>query len=149
MKPNAGVDTALHVLKGAVQKVLGATLTTSVYAEENRGRLTVEHGEKPTDQQIAEIERLANQKIKEDVPVEMFAMGRREAEERYGRIIYDRFRVPEHVTELNLVEIKGWNINCCLGPHLAGTGGLGKIRILKYRARPARKELEISFSVGE
>ena len=38
MRPNPRVDTALHVLKGAVQKVLGTPLTTAVFAEGDKGR---------------------------------------------------------------------------------------------------------------
>jgi len=149
MKPNPKVDSALHVLKGAVQKVLNATLTTSVYAEENKGRLTVEYDGKPTEKQIREIEMLANKKIDENVPIEMFEMDRKEAEETYGNIIYDKFPVPAHVQKLTITRIGDWNINCCLGPHVKTTGGIGQIKILKHRARPNKKELEISFEVGE
>ncbi len=147
MKPNPRVDSALHVLKGAVQKVLGAELTTSVFAEGNKGRLTVEYEEKPTQEQIEEIERLANQKIAENLPIEMFEMDREEAENKFGKIIYDKFPVPSHVRRLTITRIQNWNINCCLGPHLKTTGEIGKIKILKWRARQSRKELEISFVV--
>ncbi len=147
MKPNPIVDSALHVLKGAVQAVLSATVTTSVYAEDNKGRLTVEFSEKPTEQQMEEIEKLANNKVQENAAIEMFEIGRKEAEAKYGNIIYDRFQVPSHIQTLSLTMIKGWNINCCLGPHVKTTGEIGKIKILKYRARPSRNELEISFEV--
>lgn len=147
MKPNPKADSALHVLKGAVQKVLNATLTTSVYAEENKGRLTVEYEENPTEQQMQEIEKLANDKIQENVPVEMFEVNRKEAEDKYGDIIYDKFPVPAHVQRLSITQIQDWNINCCLGPHVKTTGEIGKIKILKHRARPNRKELEISFEL--
>jgi alanyl-tRNA synthetase len=145
--PNPKVDSALHVLKGAVQKVLNATLTTSVYAEGNKGRLSVEYEGKPTEQQIQEIEDLANKKIQENVPIEMFEMDRKEAESKYGNIIYDKFPVPAHVQKLTITQIQDWNINCCLGPHVATTGEIGKIKILKCRSRPNRKELEISFEL--
>jgi len=148
MKPNPEVDSALHVLKGAVQKILNATLTTSVYAEENKGRLTVEYNGKPTEQQMQEIETLVNEKIRENVPIETFEMDRKEAEDKYGTIIYDKFPVPVHIQTLTLTRIKGWNINCCLGPHVKTTGEIGRITILKHRTRQKKKELEISFEVG-
>ena len=147
MKPNPKVDSALHVLKGAVQHVLGAWLTTSVFAEGNKGKLTVEYDKKPTEDEMKEIERLANQKIEENVPIEMFEMDREEAERKFGKIIYDKFPVPSHVKRLTITQIKNWNINCCLGPHLKTTGEIGRIRITKWRARQKRKELEISFVV--
>lgn len=147
MKPNPKVDSALHVLKGAVQKVLNTPLTTSVYAEENKGRLTVEYAEKPAEMQMQEIEKLANEKIKENASIEMFQIDRKEAENKYGNIIYDKFPVPSHIQNLTLTEIKDWNINCCLGPHVKTSAEIGAIKILKYRARQNRNELEISFEV--
>ena len=149
MKSSPKVDSALHVVKGAVQKMLNATLTTSVYAEENKGRLTVEYGGKPTKEQMEKIENLANEKVQENVPIEMFEIERKKAEEQFGTIIYDKFPVPAHVKTLTLTRIEDWNINCCLGPHVATTGEIGKITIRKYRARQSRKELEISFEVEE
>ncbi len=145
---NPKVDSALHVLKGAVERVLGTPLTTSVYAEGNNGRLTVEFGESPTEEQIAEIENLANQKIAENVPIETFEMDRAEAEEKFGKAMYDKYPVPEHIKKLSILRIKDWNLNCCIGPHLNTTGEIGSIKIIKVRPRLARKELEISFEVG-
>src|SRR2546426_1433368 len=40
--------SALHVLKGAVQRVLGTEWTASVFVSGERGRLTVQAGRKPT-----------------------------------------------------------------------------------------------------
>lgn len=147
MKPNPDIDSALHVLKGAVQRITGATLTTSVYSDGNRGRLTVEYSGKPSPEDMIEVERLANEKISENVEIEMFEMDRDEAEGKFGRIIYDKFPVPDHVRTLTLTRIADWNINCCMGPHHVRTGGIGKITILKHRAGPGRGELEISFEV--
>jgi alanyl-tRNA synthetase len=146
-KPNPKVDSALHVLKGAVEKVLSASLTTSVYAEENKGRLTVEYEQKPTEEEMQEIEKLANDKINENVPIEMFEIQRTEAEEKYGNAMYDKFPVPDHVKKLTLTRIADWNLNCCLGPHVENTGEIGALKIRKYRARPGKKSLEISFEL--
>jgi len=148
MKLNPIIDSALHVLKGAVQKVLDTPLTTSVYAEGNKGRLTVEYEGDPSEEQIRDIEALANQKISENAPIEMIEMDRGEAEQRFGNAMYDKFPVPAHVRRLTIARIDGWNVNCCLGPHVKTTGEIGALKITHHRARPARKELEISFEVG-
>ncbi|HLD42159.1 MAG TPA: hypothetical protein VJB06_03915 [archaeon] len=97
MEQNPKVDSALHVLKGAVQKVLDTPLTTSVYAEGNNGRLTVEYEAKPTEEHMKKIESLANGKIKENVAIKMFDMDRKETEQKYGKIIYDKFPIPEKI----------------------------------------------------
>jgi len=57
--------TAVHVLKGAVQQVLGAKWTVSVYVSGTHGRLTVQFDRKPTDEEVARIERAANDKVSE------------------------------------------------------------------------------------
>ncbi len=62
--------------------------------------------------------------------------------------MYDKFPVPASVTTLTLVRIPDWNLNCCLGPHVERTGELGKITLTKWRARGAKRALEISFTVG-
>lgn len=147
MQPNPQVDSALHVLKGSVQKILGATLTTSVHAQENRGRLCVEFGTKPSQEEIADIENLANSKISQNVPIETFEMERKAAEEKFGNVIYDKFLVPAHITKLKIVRIQDWNINCCIGKHVERTGQIGTIKITDWRSRPNRKELEISFEM--
>ena len=149
MKPNPKIDSALHVLKGAVQKVLDTPLTTSVYAEGNKGRLTVEYEGNPSEEQIRDIEALANQKISEDVPIESVEMDRNEAERKFGNAMYDKFPVPAHVRRLTIAIIQGWNVNCCLGTHVKSTGEIGPLKITHHRARPARKELEISFEAGQ
>ncbi|RLF82778.1 alanyl-tRNA editing protein, partial [Thermococci archaeon] len=91
--------TALHVLKGAVVKVLGeeAKWTASVYVSGKHGRLTVKFNRKPTKEEIKEIERLANEKIRENVSVEVYELPRDEAEKRFGKEIYDLFPLPEEI----------------------------------------------------
>ena len=147
MNPNPPIDSTLHVLKGAVQKVLDATVTTGVFADGNKGKLTVEYDRKPSNEQMAEVGRLANEKIAQDVPIENFEMDRAAAERELGAVIYDKFPVPEHITTLTITRIKGWNVNCCVGPHLENTGGIGGIRLTKWRARPGKGVLEISFEI--
>jgi alanyl-tRNA synthetase len=147
MLKNPKIDSALHVLKGAVQKVLGASLTTSVYEEGNKGRLSVEFNRKPTQEEIEKIKKLANDKIEENVEIKHFDMARSEAEEKYGDAIYDKFPVPPHITTLKILEIPDWNINCCIGQHTSTTGQIGEIKITKFRFRDAKQILEISFEI--
>ncbi|MBU2499291.1 MAG: alanyl-tRNA editing protein [Proteobacteria bacterium] len=147
MRPNKAVDSALHVLKGAVEQVLQARVTTRVHVESHKGALTVEFEGEPTQNQIEEIETLANDKIREDVPIETLSMSREEAEERFGDRIYDKFPVPSHIRELTIVRIRDWNINCCIGEHCKSTGEIGKIRIIRAKPKEKTKELVFSFEV--
>ena len=139
--------TALHVVKGAVQRVLGATLTTSVYVAGKHGRLTVEFDRKPTDEETAKVEQGANQKVAEGAEVLEFEMDREEAEGHFGKEIYDRFPVPTGVTRLKMVRIPEWNVNCCNERHVESTSQVGGIRLETPRFRNSKKELEVGFDL--
>ncbi|WP_297421343.1 alanyl-tRNA editing protein [Thermococcus sp.] len=148
---NNGVrtHTALHVVKGAVVKVLGerAKWTASTYVKGNGGVLTVKFDRKPTPEEIAEIERLANEKVKENVPINVYELPREEAEKRFGEDMYDLFPVPEGVKTLKVVVIEGWNVNACSKEHTKRTGEIGRIKIRKIRFRRSKELLEIGFDV--
>ncbi|AHF80453.1 alanyl-tRNA editing protein [Thermococcus paralvinellae] len=141
--------TALHVIKGAVVKVLGekAKWTASVYVNGNHGRLTVKFGRKPTPKEIAEIERLANEKVKENVPIHVYELPREEAERRFGEDMYDLFPIPPEIKTLKVVVIEDWNVNACNKQHTKTTGEVGEIKIKKVRFRKSKELLEISFDV--
>ncbi|WP_366078429.1 hypothetical protein [Thermococcus sp.] len=69
----ARTPTALHVAKGVVIEVLGENTkwTASTYVTGNRGILTVKFDQEPTSERIAETEYLANEKIRENVPIKV------------------------------------------------------------------------------
>jgi len=140
--------TALHVLKGAAVEVLGVKWTAGVSVSGSHGRLTLQLDRKPTEDEMQRVEDAANRVIAEDVGVEEMAMGRAEAEERWGDLIYDLFPIPESVTELSIFHIPDWNVNACNGEHCSSTGEIGSLVISKYRYRANKGVLEISFDVG-
>ncbi|WP_297068126.1 alanyl-tRNA editing protein [Thermococcus sp.] len=141
--------TALHVVKGAVVKVLGenAKWTASTHVKGNRGVLTVRFYRKPSLAEITEIERLANGKVREDVPINVYELPRAEAEKRFGKEMYDIFPIPPEVSTLKVVVIEDWNVNACNKEHTKTTGEIGRIKIRKARFRRSRELLEISFDV--
>ena len=139
--------TGVHVLKGAVQKVLGVKWTASVYTEGTHGRLVVQFDRKPTDEELARIEQAANDKIAEGAEVLEFEMEREEAEGHFGDQIYDLFPLPASVTRLRIVRIPEWNINCCIENHVENTLLVGKMGLGKPRFRNSRKELELEFDL--
>jgi alanyl-tRNA synthetase len=147
MVKNPKVDSALHVIKGAVQKVTGATVTTAVGVEGNLGRLAVEFDRDLREDEKKRIEALANEKIKENVEIQILSMDRGAAEKKFGNLMYDKFPVPGHIRNLTVVHIPGWNVNCCIGEHTKTTGEIGSIRVRKTKFKDAKKELSISFEV--
>ena len=144
----ARAHSALHVLKGAVQRVLGAQWTAGVYTRESRGRLTVKFDRKPEEQEIQKIQKLTNQKIMENSEIELHELNRSEAEDRWGEVIYDLFPLPEEITRLRVVNLPEWNVNACNKEHTETTGEIGEIRILKTRFRKNKGLLEISYELA-
>jgi len=151
------VNTALHILKGAVVKVLHTPLTTTTDSfKPNEGRLCVEYKEAtaPTKEQLDKIEELANQKIKENVEILYFPMNRAEAEEKYTKnlvnetFIYDKFPVPPQIKEVKIVEIPDWNVNCSVGPLLKRTGEIRQLKVKKTNHRANKQELEFVFELS-
>ncbi len=140
--------SAVHVLKGAVVKVLGPRLTTSVHSEGTHGRLTVQMDRRPTLEEVAEIEQLANQKIRENVEVIVFEMTRGEAEGHWGKAIYDAFPVPKEVAMLSMVKIEGWELNCCKQGHVDLTGQVGPLKLGTPRFRESKQLLELEFDLS-
>jgi alanyl-tRNA synthetase len=140
--------SAVHVVKGAVQKVLGAKWTASVYVSGGHGRLTVQFDRKPSDEEMARVEREANQKIAEGAELLEFEMEKQEAEGHFGDAIYDLFPVPSGVTILKIVRIPDWNINCCNQGHVDSTAEIGRVKLGKPRFRNAKRELEIEFDLA-
>ncbi len=148
MSEEVRTHSAIHVLKGAVQSVLGAKWTASTYASGLHGRLVVQFDRAPTNSELQKIEQAANQKVVEGVEILEFEMDREEAEKHFGNQVYDLFPVPATVTKLKIVRIPDWNINCCIERHVESTRQIGRIKLGKPRFRNSRKELELEFDVA-
>ena len=147
MSEEIRTHTALHVLKGAVAKVLGVKWTAGVSVQGSHGRLTVQFDRKPTEEEVMRIEEKANGKIREDAHVEEYEMDRADAEERWGDLIYDLFPIPEHITRLRIFHLPSWNVNACNKEHTERTGEIGSLKIGKTRFRVNKQRLEISYDV--
>jgi len=145
----ARTHTALHVVKGAVQKTLGAKWTAATFVSGKHGRLTVQFDRKPTDEEVARIAREANLKIAEGAEVIEFEMDKEEAENHFGDAMYDVFPVPKSVTRLRIVRIPDWNVNCCIERHVDNTSAIGRLSLARPRFRNSRKELEVEFDLVE
>ena len=141
--------TALHIVKGAIVKVLGADAkwSTSASVEGTHGRIAVEYNRKPTDQEIAAIQRKVDEKILEDAAIETYTMSRREAEQRWGDWIYDKFPLPDTIQTVSIFHLPDWNVNACIKKHTETTSQVGKITITKTRYRNSKQVLEVSYEV--
>lgn len=101
----------------------------------------------PTDEEKDLIVMNIATKISENQKFKVFKLARSIAEDLYKDTMYDKFNVPSSVTELRLVCLEGWNLNCNINPVVESTGHIGHIEIMKWKHSVAKCTLEIVFNV--
>ena len=122
--------TATHLVLGAARRVLGSHIwQQGVQKDVDRTRLDISHFKHISEDELEEIERLANAVVMENRPVRVMWMDRNEAEEKYGFDLYQGGVVPGK--KVRVVEIEGWNAQACAGTHCRSTGEIGFVKIIK------------------
>ena len=124
--------TSTHIINASSRKVLGSWIWQhSAFKEDDHARLDITHHSSLTDDQVKEIERAANDLVKENLPVSIDYFDRGTAEQKYGFRIYQGGVVP--VKFVRIVSIKDRDIEACGGTHVKKTGDIGLIKITKTK----------------
>ncbi|MEM2195265.1 MAG: alanine--tRNA ligase [Candidatus Methanomethylicia archaeon] len=124
--------TATHIVNAASRMVLGSWVWQhGAEKTPEKARLDITHYQALTDNQIKRIEEAANQIVLENYPVIIQTIPRREAELKYGFIIYQGGAVPSR--EVRIVEIPGVDVEACGGIHCKSTGEVGFITIMRTK----------------
>jgi alanyl-tRNA synthetase len=118
--------TATHVLHWALREVLGPHVQQAgSLVAPDRLRFDFSHHEPVTQDQILEIERLANAQVIADLPVRHYETTKAEAE-RIGAIAFFGEKYGEVVRVLEA----GPSIELCGGTHVHALGFIGPIKIV-------------------
>lgn len=126
--------TATHLLHASLRKILGNHVSqkgSNITAE--RLRFDFSFDRKLTDSEIKDVEDLVNQKIGEDLIVELLEMQKAKALAE-GALAFFPEKYPE-VT--NVYKIGDFSMELCGGPHVNSTGEIGKINIFKEESAGA------------
>ncbi len=141
------LHTAHHLLLRALQMVLGDHIKqrgSNITGE--RLRIDFSHGEKMTDEQKKEVERIVNEKIKEHLPMIRSTMPREEAEQlhaehefgaKYPDVVSVYSLGPKDATVEDPKFDQAFSIEYCGGPHVKNTKEIddaGVFKILKEEA---------------
>jgi len=139
--------TGTHVLIGAARRVLGEHVwQAGAQKEVESSRLDITHYREISPKEREQIEKLVNQVILRDLPVQVTWMAREKAEAKYGYRLYQGGAVPG--SKVRVVRIQGWDAEACGGTHCKRTGELGVFKIEKAGKLQDGVE-RIIFSAGE
>ena len=128
------LHTATHLLHQAIIDVLGIPAMqkgSNITAE--RLRFDFECPRKVTPEELAKIEAIVNQKIKEDLPVSFELLTVSEAKERGAIGVFDD-KYTEMGGKVKVYSVGDYSKEICGGPHVEHTGVLGSFKILKEEA---------------
>jgi len=124
--------SATHLLLYSLRKLYGNHVWQAGARKEfGKARLDVTHYKKPTDEEIAEIERMVNAEIMANKPVTWEWMDRIEAERRYGFRLYQGGVPPGK--EIRIVRV-GDDVQACGGTHCNSTGEIGFFKIVRVES---------------
>ncbi len=139
--------TGTHVLMGALVRVLGKHVwQAGSQLHTDWARLDIAHYKRVTEEELREIERLANRVVMENRKVTWEWLPRTEAEMKYGFRLYQGGVVPGRV--IRVLKIEDWDVQACGGTHLPNTGLIGPIKILRTERIQDGVE-RIIFAAGE
>jgi len=124
--------TSTHILNSSSRNVLGSWVWQhSAFKEEDHARLDITHHSALTDDEIGNIEKLANSIVEKNMSVTIDNFDRGTAEQKYGFKIYQGGIVP--VKSVRIVSIEDFDVEACGGTHVKKTGEIELIKITRTK----------------
>lgn len=139
--------TAAHIINGVARKILGNHVWQAGASKSlEKARLDITHYDSLTDEEVAKIEDMANEIIRNNLPVYKSFMERNIAEAKYGFTLYQGGAVPGR--QIRVVAIAGLDVEACGGTHLDLTGEVNLIKILRT-SKIQDGIVRIEFTAGQ
>ncbi len=124
--------SATHILLHVLRNKLGAHVWQAGARKEfAKARLDITHYKRPSEEEIREIEKLANAEVLANKPISWEWMDRIKAEKIYGFRLYQGGVPPGR--EIRIVRV-GDDVQACGGTHCNSTGEIGLIKITKVES---------------
>lgn len=128
------LHTATHLLQAALRRILGDEVYqrgSNITAE--RLRFDFSFGRKVEPHELAEVEKLVNQVIEQDLPVTVEEMTVEEAKQKGALGVFE----SRYGEKVKVYTIGDFSKEICGGPHVTHTGELGKFKIVKEESSSA------------
>ncbi|HLT20812.1 MAG TPA: alanyl-tRNA editing protein AlaXM [Thermomicrobiales bacterium] len=136
--------TALHVLCGVIFKEYGAPVT-GANIQLDKARMDFEL-EDLNPERVERIETLVNEAIERQLPVSWRTIPREEAFQIPDLIRTKINLLPEHITEVRVVEIEGLDLQADGGTHVRNTSEIGGLRVVGTRSKgKSNKRIEVEI----
>jgi alanyl-tRNA synthetase len=129
--PTMANHTATHLLHAALREVLGDHVKQAGSAvRPDKLRFDFSHTQKVTPDELAQVERVVNEKVFEAIPVRTFVTPIDEARKLGAMMLFGE----KYGTEVRVVEIDGFSRELCGGTHVRSTAEIGPFVITREEA---------------
>ena len=119
------MHTAEHLLNQTMVRMFGCERSLNAHIERKKSKINYTLKSEPTAEQIAEIERIMNDLIQQDIPVVYDFVTRDEIPE--GVTLN---KLPDDASEtLRIVRIGDYDVCACIGAHVKSTGEIVSFHI--------------------
>ncbi len=119
------MHTAEHLLNQTMVRMFGCERSRNAHIERKKSKINYTLKSEPTAEQIAEIERIMNDLIQQDIPVVYDFVTRDEILE--GVTLN---KLPDDASEtLRIVKIGDYDVCACIGAHVKSTGEIVSFHI--------------------
>ena len=124
------MHTSTHIVAGAARKILGNHIwQAGAKKDVDASRIDLTHYKPFTPQELEKIEKLANEVVRQSVPVDARFVPRNEAEQKYGFVLYQGGASPGKM--VRVVKVGDLDVEACGGVHLSNTKEAEKIKIIR------------------
>src|SRR4051794_1768498 len=127
-RPTQANHTGTHILHAALRRVLGDHVTQAgSYVGPDKLRFDFRHDSPMTKEELAEVERLANQWIVENHQLHIFVTSQEAAREMGAMMLFGE----KYGEQVRVVEIEGVSRELCGGTHVRSSAEIGALVILR------------------